>query len=173
MRHVDFTNGAKVTPNCSVYHQTVWCATRTVAPMTDFTTMVRMSETVNKTQRRSEGRNGQKVTPDCSVRPWTEGNQSLPNRVQTTPSCLGAIKGTPRRMEHNTKHPLNILRRWDFAYTHLFHCDWDSSTSLSCNSTVLLSCARSCLVCVCCCNSHSYVCCYFPLTLVLIRDHFV
>jgi hypothetical protein len=64
------------------------------------------------------------------------------------PSCLGAIKGTPRHIEQYTKHLLNILRHRDFAFTHLVHCDRDSSTFLSCNSVVLLSCARSYLVCV-------------------------
>jgi hypothetical protein len=85
---------------------------------------------------------------DCPVRPQTEGNYGLPNRAPTAPSCLGAIKGTPRCMEQYTKHLLNILRRRDFAFTHPVHCDRDSSTFLSCNSVVLLSCARSCLVCV-------------------------
>jgi hypothetical protein len=82
------------------------------------------------------------------MRTRTEGNQCLPNGAQMAPRCLGAIKGTPRRMEQCNKHPLNILRRRDFAYTHLVHCDRDSSTSLSCNSVVLLLCARSCLVCM-------------------------
>jgi hypothetical protein len=86
--------------------------------------------------------------PDCPMRPRTEGNYDLPNGATTAPRCLGAIKGTPRCMEQNTKHLLNILRCWYFAFTHLVHCDRDSSTFLSCNSTVLLSCARSCLVCV-------------------------
>jgi hypothetical protein len=53
--------------------------------------------------------------PDCPVRPPTEGKNCLPNGIPTTPSCLGAIKRTSRRMEHNTKHPLNILRCLDFA----------------------------------------------------------
>jgi hypothetical protein len=44
------------------------------------------------------------------VYPRTEGNLSLPNGAPTAPRSLGAIKGTPRRMEHHTKHPLNILR---------------------------------------------------------------
>jgi hypothetical protein len=70
---------------------------------------------------------------------------------------------------NNTKHPLNILRRQDFAYTHPVHCDWDSSNSLSCNSAVLLSCARSCLVRVGAATL-ALVCCYFLLTPVLIRD---
>jgi hypothetical protein len=61
--------------------------------------------------------------PDCPVRQPTEGNNCLPNGDPMAPSCLGAIKGTPRRMEHYTKPPLNILRRLDFASTHPDHCD--------------------------------------------------
>jgi hypothetical protein len=37
--------------------------------------------------------------PDCLVRHSTEGKDSLPCWPPTVPSCLGAIKGTPRRME--------------------------------------------------------------------------
>jgi hypothetical protein len=37
--------------------------------------------------------------PDCPVRHPTEGNFGLPRMPPTAPSCLGAIKGTPRRME--------------------------------------------------------------------------
>jgi hypothetical protein len=125
-------------PTVERSHRTVRCATKVVAAMVVFT------------------RKGRKIVhcslsggaPDCPVRPWTEGNYSLPNGVQTAPSYLGAIKGTPRRMEQYTKHPLNILRRQDFTFTHLIHYDRDSSTFLSCNSVVLLSCARSCLACV-------------------------
>jgi hypothetical protein len=51
------------------------------------------------------------------VRPRTEGNQSLPNGAPTAPRSLGAIKGTPRRMEHYTKHPLNIIRYRDTVTT--------------------------------------------------------
>jgi hypothetical protein len=40
----------------------------------------------------------------------TGGKNCLPRLLPTAPSCLGAIKGTPRRMEENTKHTLNILR---------------------------------------------------------------
>jgi hypothetical protein len=53
------------------------------------------------------------------VRPRTEGNQGLPNGTQTAPSCLGAIKGTPRRMEHNTKQSFNIQQRRDIESTPL------------------------------------------------------
>jgi hypothetical protein len=61
--------------------------------------------------------------PDCPVRQSAEGKNCLPNGVPTAPSCLGAIKGTPRRMEHYTKQSLNILRRLDSANTHLDHRD--------------------------------------------------
>jgi hypothetical protein len=37
--------------------------------------------------------------PDYPVRHPTEGKNCLPCWVPTAPSCLGAIKGTPRRME--------------------------------------------------------------------------
>jgi hypothetical protein len=68
-------------------------------------------------------RKGRKsCTIHCLVRSRTEGNQGHPNGAQTAPSCLGSIKGTPRHMEHNTKPPLNILRRLDSASTHSVHC---------------------------------------------------
>jgi hypothetical protein len=59
--------------------------------------------------------------PNRPVRHPTEGKNCLPNGTPTAPSCLGAIKGTPRRMEHYTKHPLNILRRLDSATTQSDH----------------------------------------------------
>jgi hypothetical protein len=46
--------------------------------------------------------------PDCPVRQATEGKNCLPGMLSTAPSCLGAIKGTPRRMEEDTKHSLSI-----------------------------------------------------------------
>jgi hypothetical protein len=42
-----------------------------------------------------------RCAPDCPVRPTTEGKDGLPDLFSTAPSCLGAIKGTPRRMEDN------------------------------------------------------------------------
>jgi hypothetical protein len=58
---------------------------------------------------------------ELSGAPRTESNNGLPNGAPTTPCCLGAIKGTPRRMEQYTKPPLNILRRLDSTNTHLVH----------------------------------------------------
>ena len=43
----------------------------------------------------------------------------LPSWPPTTPSCLGAIKGTPRRMEELPKNSRNILSLQDSNFTHL------------------------------------------------------
>jgi hypothetical protein len=48
----------------------------------------------------------------------TEGKNCLPGLLSTAPSCLGAIKGTPRRMKENTKHTLSILDHSHSVYTH-------------------------------------------------------
>jgi hypothetical protein len=57
--------------------------------------------------------------PDCSVRHPIEGKDGLPCWPPTAPSCLGAIKGTPRRMEESPKLTRNILRLQDSNFTHL------------------------------------------------------
>jgi hypothetical protein len=80
------------------------------------------------------------------------------------PSSLGAIKRTPMRMELHAKHPLNILQCLDFTSTHLFHCDRDWSTSLSCNSVALFCVLVSWLVCVCCCCGSSSCVCFYSLS---------
>jgi hypothetical protein len=49
-------------------------------------------------QIRKETRTGQ-----CPVVQATEGKNCLLEMLSTAPSCLGAIKGTPRRMEEHTK----------------------------------------------------------------------
>jgi hypothetical protein len=66
--------------------------------------------------------------PDCLVRHSTEGKDSLPCWSSTAPSCLGAIKGTPRRMEKTSKHSLSILRLQDSNFTHSILCDSDLSS---------------------------------------------
>jgi hypothetical protein len=58
--------------------------------------------------------------PDCPVRQSTEGKISLPRLLSMAPSCLGAIKGTPRRMEENTKHPLSTFDHSHIILVHLF-----------------------------------------------------
>jgi hypothetical protein len=64
-----------------------------------------------------------RCAPDCPVRPKTKGKISLPELLSTAPSCLGAIKGIPRRMEEHTKHSYNIPKHQDIDSTHLVHCD--------------------------------------------------
>jgi hypothetical protein len=58
--------------------------------------------------------------PDCPVRQATEGKNCLPGLLSTAPSCLGAINGTPRRMEDNTKHSLSTLDHSHSILAHLF-----------------------------------------------------
>jgi hypothetical protein len=58
--------------------------------------------------------------PDCPVRQTTEGKICLPRLLSTTPSCLGAIKGTPRRMEEKIKHPLSTIDHSHIILAHLF-----------------------------------------------------
>jgi hypothetical protein len=58
--------------------------------------------------------------PDCPVRHPTEGKNDIPNGTPTAPSCLGTMKGTPRRMEHKnqafTKHlKTPRLRKYAFG----------------------------------------------------------
>jgi hypothetical protein len=96
-----------------------------------------------------------RCAPDSPVHPWTEGNNGLPNGALTASSCLGAIKGTPRRMEQHTKPPLNILRCLDFAGTHSVHRIWDLITCLRC-----VVCSVINLCACCCCDCSSCVCFY-------------
>jgi hypothetical protein len=56
--------------------------------------------------------------PDCPVRQATEGKNCLPGMQSTAPSCLGAMKGTPRRMEEETKQPLSIVDHTHFTLAH-------------------------------------------------------
>jgi hypothetical protein len=65
---------------------------------------------------------------DCPVHHPTEGKFGLPSWPPTAPSCLGAIKGTPRRMEENTKLTRDILRLPDSDSTQLILCVSDLSS---------------------------------------------
>jgi hypothetical protein len=62
-------------------------------------------------------------TKQCPVRHPTEGKICLPGLLPTAPSCLGAIKGTPRRMEENNKHSLINSKHQDFNSALLILCD--------------------------------------------------
>jgi hypothetical protein len=100
-------------------HRTVMCATRlsgvprgSMAATVGFTRKGRKSCTIHclVMHRTVRCAHGQKAT------------MAFQNGAPTAPSFLGAIKGTPRRMEQDTKPPLNILRRLDPTNTHSTHC---------------------------------------------------
>jgi hypothetical protein len=64
------------------------------------------------------------------VRHPIEGNFGFPCWSPTAPSCLGAIKGTPRRMEESSKHSLSILSLPNSVSAHLIDCISDLSSVL-------------------------------------------
>jgi hypothetical protein len=66
--------------------------------------------------------------PDCPVRHPTLGKNCFPRLPPTAPSCLGAIKGTPRRMEEKPKHSLIISKHQDSILAHLILCDSELSS---------------------------------------------
>jgi hypothetical protein len=95
--------------------------------------------------------------PDCPVCHPTEGKISLLRMPPTAPSCLGAIKGTPRRMEESSKYNLSILSLPHFVSAHLIDRVSDLSSVLVVNllcfilSSSLGLCACVLLrICVCC-----------------------
>jgi hypothetical protein len=104
-------------------------------------------------------------TPDCPVRHSTKGRNCLPSWSPTAPSCLGAIKGTPRCMEHNTKLSRNILRLPDSASTHLIRCVSDLSFVWVANS---LCCVLSSSLGLCACVRYGFESCVrcFPSLLL-------
>jgi hypothetical protein len=100
--------------------------------------------------------------PDCLVRHPTEGNFGLPCWSPTAPSCLGAIKGTPRRMEETHKLTRNILRLQDSNFTHSIHWDSDLS-SIWVENSVRCILSSSCDLCAWLCSRFkSCVCCSLP-----------
>jgi hypothetical protein len=122
-----------------------WSTVRFGAPRTENQPITRFSVATVFTIR---------CAPDCPVHSRTEGNQSLPNGAPTAPRSLGAIKGTPRRMKHHTKHHLNILRHRDTVITLEFELYYD----------VLFLVLLSQLASMCCCDFFfSLVCVSTPL----------
>ena len=85
-------------------HRTVRCAPDSVrcangsqAPTVDYAT-----------EGKKSAPDSVRCAPNCPVRQAAEGKIWLPRMLSTAPSCLGAIKGTPRCMEEYTKHSYNI-----------------------------------------------------------------
>jgi hypothetical protein len=70
-------------------------------------TALKLQRSASPKKERNLHRTVSSGAPDCPVRQATEGKNCLPGMLSTAPSCLGAIKGTPRRMEEDTKHSLS------------------------------------------------------------------
>jgi hypothetical protein len=108
------------------------------------------------------------------VRHPTEGKDSLPCWPPTAPSYLGAIKGTPRRMEELPKHSLSILRLPHSVSAHLIDRVSDLSSVLVVNSLwFILSSSLGLCVCVlriCVCCSQPYSCVFIVIFVVRARD---
>jgi hypothetical protein len=85
-------------------HRTVRCA-RTVSGAP---TAPRCQRSASQNKERDPHRTVSGGAPDCPVRQSTEGKKCLPGMHLMAPCCLGAIKGTPRRMEEYTKHSQSI-----------------------------------------------------------------
>jgi hypothetical protein len=94
----------------------VWCANQPEVPMVGCARNARRSAP-DMLQWLSGG------APDCPVRHPTEGRNWLPCWVPMAPSCLGAIKGTPMRMEESTKHSFIIPKHQDSILAHSILCD--------------------------------------------------
>jgi hypothetical protein len=84
------------------------------------------------------------------VHPRIEGNQRLPNGTPMAPRPLGAIKGTPRRMEQYTKHSKSTLQLWNFATTPS-KCLREIWALFSVITLSLCCWLCSLHLCVCCC----------------------
>jgi hypothetical protein len=97
------------------------------------------------------------------VHHMTEGKIGLPSWPPTAPSCLGAIKGTPRRMEEAPKHLLSILRLPHSASALLIDCVSD----LSSVRVVCATFRAQVLVCVRVCAADLCVVCVALLALLL------
>jgi hypothetical protein len=113
--------------------------------------------------------NGRQGAPDCPVRHSTEGKISLPRLSPTAPSCLGAIKGTPRRMEESLKHTLSILSLSHSVSAHLIGCVSDLSSVLVVNSLCFI--LSSSLGLCACVLLRICVCCFPPLLLCFHYDN--
>jgi hypothetical protein len=119
-------------------------------------------------QNRKEIRTG----PSTMTVRWCIG---LPCWPPTAPSCLGAIKGTPRRMEESPKHSLSILSLPLSVSAHLIDCVSDLSSVLVVNSLCfILSSSLGLCACVCCgfvcVASQPYSCAFIVIFVVRARD---
>jgi hypothetical protein len=120
-RRVARSNGRQEAPDCPVCTRQCRCANG-YNSATVGCAILRRRSAPDHEQCLSDG------APDCPVRHPTEGKNCLPRLPPTAPSCLGAIKGTPRHMEEPPKHSLIISKHQDSILAHLILCDSDLSS---------------------------------------------
>jgi hypothetical protein len=113
------TGQCPVCTGLSGVHRTVRCA----PDMSSAPTALRMPTVDCAVYGKKSGTGHVRCAPDCPVRQSIEGKISLPRLLSTAPSCLGAIKGTPRRMEEYIKHLLSIPKHQDIDSAPLILCD--------------------------------------------------
>jgi hypothetical protein len=116
-------NGRKTAPDCPVCTGQVRCANGS-----QISNGLQRSAALVKERNRAP--DSVRCAPDCPVPPSTEGKDGLLNLLSTAPSCLGAIKGAPRRMEEIHKQPLSTLDHPHSVFAHLFVILSDSSSVL-------------------------------------------
>ena len=100
-------------------HRTVRCA----PDMSGAPTALRLPTVDCAIYGRKSGTGQCPVCTGLSGAPDDRRQESLPNLLSTAPSCLGAIKGTPRRMEENTKHSYNIPKHQDIDFAPVILCN--------------------------------------------------
>jgi hypothetical protein len=148
-----------VAPTVDRGHRTIRCAQDSVrcangpeAAMVDCARFGRKSRTGQAT-----------VAVRCATRQKARMAFQVCLQRLTAPSYLGAIKGTPRRMEESPKHSLSILR---LSHSASAHCVSDLSSVRVVNSLCYVS-SSSLGLCACvCCGFVCCVCCSPSLTLV-------
>jgi hypothetical protein len=86
-------------------------------------TASRLQRSTSPNEERNPHRTVSGGAPDCPVRQATEDKNCLLELLSTAPSCLGAIKGTPRHIEEYIKHSLSIPKHQDFDSAQLILCD--------------------------------------------------
>jgi hypothetical protein len=153
-RHVARSNGRLGTPDCPVC--TGQCPVRQPTPRTNGRMRLIWKAIAHRTAT---------VTVWCP----TEGKFGLPSWPPTTPSCIGAIKGTPRRMEELPKHSLSILRLPHFVSAHLIDCVSDLSSVVVVNTLCFVS---SSSLGLCACVLRICVCCSPTLLLCILCDQY-
>jgi hypothetical protein len=166
-RAVRWANGRQRQRSATLSSRDTWSCQQSVGhiELSGLHRTVSGAPTDPRDQRSTALRMERNQAPDmnsrCPVHHSTKGKIGLPSWSSTAPSCLGTIKGTPRRMEEKTKHSLSILKHPDSAPVHSLHCVSDLSSIWVANSVCCVS-SSSRDLCVWLCCDLSLVCVALP-----------